>query len=647
MLRLYTTGSSLSLDGDRTIEDQDDGHGSKQHREVTDLQATINLGVGGSVYHSALLEYVLSGQFGHSWSEAEGEFISADSTSTSKSRSNTPYEQYNAGVSLLKLKPYVTTLAASRYHTRRDTDLFARSTFDAETRSLDTGYNAGAIPFRFIASHTESRETDTPVPQSDASDVLGFSAANQRRGGGTSLSWQHADTSQHNGDALTSEGHSSSIEAQDAQRLPSLRAMLVSSVSYDKYSQSLNTFGVAPAGVTNPPARQLEYWRAVLSEDLTVQHTDRLSSDYRYVFTRLNSQGAVIDMNQGVASLSHQLYESLRSSLFADYTTMRGEDASSEGYGGGFAEAYSKRLSTWGWLYIGLGSRVRRESRESQGGGTRVIYETVTLSDARVTLLREPVADMGAVVVTDPSHAVRYFEGTDYELIAHQTAVELRRVSGGHIPDGGVVSVNYPTTVQQSDVTATRQDDVSARLNLWQNRLGLSGAYGRLRDIGGGDGASSVVESDQWQVGADSYISLLHYGAEYQEYETDRTSFNRLRFYQNVTYVMSSRSRISVDCSETWVRYPESGDESRLQSYVGRYQTRLTPSLSFDAAAGERIERRDRYGTQEKTQFFGRTSVQYVIGRATFRTSYEYRAFDYDANQTQQHFIYVSMQRAF
>ena len=70
-------------------------------------------------------------------------------------------------------------------------------------------------------------------------------------------------------------------------------------------------------------------------------------------------------------------------------------------------------------------------------------------------------------------------------MVAHGDAVEIRRIAGGRIPDGGAVLVSYPAAAQAATAFSTWEDNFTFRLELWQGRLSLYGRYYVVENQGG------------------------------------------------------------------------------------------------------------------------------------------------------------------
>ena len=636
----------LSLIGERDDEERHYADGSRQKQESNELWPTVGATLNGSVYHSALLNYSMSGETGLGWENSTYQQTGADGiTTTEKSQGTSPFDQYNVMAILLSEKPYSTTLSANRYTTRRSTDLFSRTTYEYQDWGVQSGYNDGPVPTSVTAGHSESTEKNTLHPQITSADTVGASASNRRAHGSTLASVNRTDSTQQN-DSFISEGHSVLASLLDSESYLGGYMNLASSLNYDSFTQDVrNENATNEVDRLLQQSRQLEYTRLTWREGLTVNHTERLTSLYDFSMLRQETGSDVSTWDTVSASLMHRLYESLNSRLYTDYLKADESGNERDRYGGGIQESYMKRLGLWGHLSLGVGTGLHEETRQNVSGNNHTINESHTLKDNQVTFLNERNIDTSAVVVTDPGHTVIYSQGSDYELIDRGGVVEIRRVTGGRIPDGGTVLVSYPSVAKQAGSFSTTQNNANFRLDLWQSLLGLYGGYNEAltRDNGAG-----VMEEDltSWLLGIDSSYAYLRVGAEHQDYQSNFTSYKSDRLFQELYYNLSEISSARLVCDQTWTTYGDSADSLRTQSYVARYHASLNRSLSFEASTGVRFRQRaiDASNTRD---LFASSMITYYIGLTRINLYYDLQDQDALGTATRRQTITLNLRRSF
>ena len=650
LLRLNAPSAYLSLGASRSVEDQTATGGTSGHVERTDFTPVVGMGLGGAFYHSSLLNFSLNGELGRITEKDHSRSTDPDGITTSVDHSTkSPYDQYDLKAVLLGEKPYVTTAEARRYTTRRDTDVFTRSTYETTDEIFTSGYNAGPVPFQFTAEQFEDKETDTANPLSNSRNSMSLSASNTRKEGVTAAFWGQSDTQQR-GDKdehLLSDGSSSAFSIKDTEQLPG-RTTLESELDYNEYTQTL--FDNPSVSSTNSPpgsSRTLDSKQMIWSEDLTLNHSDRLDSSYHYSLTRQEWDGVETDWNQLSAQLNHRLYDSLYSSVFTDYWKSDDTTSGTERYGAGLSESYVKHLQDWGLLNAGLSSALHHETRDSgSSGSSQVLNEIHKLSDSQVTFLNQSGVDSGSIVVTDSKHSVQYREGIDYEVINRGGTVEIRRLPGSHIPEGGGISVSYSIVSNPAGTSDTRTDSVSSRLSLWQGLLSFYGSYGSTHvDQEGGE--ILLTDTEDRLFGIDSVFGPLRVGAEYQEYQSNLSSFQSARFIQEFSRTIGDASNIRLTARQSLTTYDDNDDDRlETESYSASYSTRLARSLTWSASAGERFENRS-LDESDSTQLFANSDINFNMGLTSIRIGYEYRDDDYTFSSNRRHFISANVRRSF
>ena len=195
-----------------------------------------------------------------------------------------------------------------------------------------------------------------------------------------------------------------------------------------------------------------------LQEDLTWQHTQpdkrlQFSSSYAAGYTARRENGDVsetIPLTVG-ATLSHRLYDNLRSSLSGSSSYTRFAGGHQKTYGGGPDFDYTRRIPG-GELNLNLGGYYEIDDRVSTQELIDVIDEAVTLSAFSQTLLANRNIDLDSIQVFSADKSQLYQRDFDYTLSPVGSFVEIERVFlDSAITEGETVLVSYR---YQSDPSA-------------------------------------------------------------------------------------------------------------------------------------------------------------------------------------------------
>lgn len=611
-LRLYISGADLTTEGEQRKETVTFRQPDSLTREVQSyytLSPAVGLFLAGSIYHPYFLSFAGSVRYGNTWYGSTSQFGDEDAMEPSTKRnSKATVWQYGVTATFVKRKPYATSLYSSLSTSIQDYDFFTRSTVDNTTYGVRSGYWSGPVPFAITFDRERTDETPSSGdPFSREDDTFTVKARNSRTDPDeTSLDYSMNQYRSFNDSSILSDGVRHSLNIFDTEAFRSAgRTRLQSGLFYSRVESTEQSESLA------------------LQESLQRIHDGHLTSGYLYRFTDQTSGSAESMAHQAMARLTHQLYESLTSTVAVDgqLSRTRGDGSSHDlsQQGGMISEAYTKRIPADGRFTADVSVDYHLEDDGSgTGGSATTIDESHSLSGSGVVLLEQPNVDPSSVTVTDPTGTIRYEEGRDYRVIPRGDSVEIQRVFGGFIPEGQTVLVDYTSDGSASTGYSTLGRMANSRLNLFREILGI---YGRLNKIthSGGSGLNFDDVSDRI-VGLDLNVGWLSAGASRQTYDATGLSYTTLRYYEKLSFTPLPRTSVRVDLEQTSTTYADSSGPEWVYSYILRCDTWLTSRLSAEAEAGKRIEEGADYDRDLQTI---RGSLTYGVGKLTLRVTGE------------------------
>ena len=598
-------------------------------RERLLVAPTVGLGVRGSVYHPNLLDFSVAGQAGPAWQDVS---ITAPAISLEGTRSRWwLLQRYQANLSVLKEKPYAITLFANRSDVFREYDFFSRAKVLAQTYGGRVGYAAGPVPVSLSVTRTEEDVTGLLRPTRREDTTLLFDARHERSANShTAFSYSVNQFLQEELDSYRQEGLNHSINLFDTEAFGKTnRFKLNTSLLY-------NQLDTDPASTSSLTAR----------ESLTMKHAKSLESRYEYGFNRSTAGSAENVSHGGQAGVQHQLFESLTSDVElrgnSTQSTSPDSQLSSTRLGVAWTESYTKKLGSWGKLSLGGLVYVGREERSSQGQLIFVIDEQQTLKDSVITFLNQPRVVLTSIRVTDSTGTVLYRELLDYRVLPEGQRVEIRRVPGGRIPDGGTVFVDYLAVAQPADAFIAINDQCNVRLELFK---GLLAFYGRINVVENVGGRSLVLEDlTATTAGAELSWGALQTGVEYQLYDSNLTPYETLRLFQSLTWDVTEGLTFTLDGGESWTAFIKANRQQRDYHAIGRWQARLTSALSVNAEGGIRITEGPGVDQTLATSRFG---LEFSKNNLAAHLSYDFQDQVYLGELRKRHFLSFRMKRTF
>jgi hypothetical protein len=273
----------------------------------------------------------------------------------------------------------------------------------------------------------------------------------------------------------------------------------------------------------------------------------------------------------------------------------------------------------------------------------QVINEPHTLTDGIVTFLNQPEVILPSVVVTDPSGLIIYRPVLDYRLQPNGDLVQIQRVPGSTIVNGGSIRVSYQAVVQPSDSFTTLANQFGFRLDLFNNLIGL---YARVNLVDNRGGESMVLQDiNDKVVGTDVTWRWLRAGAEYQDYDSNLAPFTAARLYQTLSFDLGpeANSTLSFNFSQSWTTY-EDATEQATYEFISRFRMRFTSYFFWNAEGGVHLNRGPGF---DQTLWVARTGLEYSRGQLAVTLGYDYLNQDYLGELRQGNFFFLRARRMF
>ncbi len=622
---------------------------------------SLSLNANGSVYHPNLLQYFLrtDGAFGYS----EYKVRSGASTTT---REWQYLGSFSTELLFLADKPFNASAFASYDHSYRDNDFFTRTlveswryggrlVWDHEPWLFTAGYQhrgengssrypinqvvlvpvwIGGTPVFVPQTNTVDVTQETVIDEDNANlelrhrrdrgdSLLSYSLNHYSRADGPSLS----DGTDH----AVSIGDNERFGAADQYRLHASASMVKRDTTFETSDEYIGNLG------------------------FSAEHRPNLRSQYDLTYDHFETGPFTSDNFNGQGTLSHQLYESLGSSLIVRGSDAQSSDAASSSsitrVGGGISEVYTKRLTDEHHLRLGASVFLDHNEQENTGDFRTIQNERHTVTAAGEPgagpwsfLLEFPNVLTATIVVRDPDDPLRtFFNGFHYlvEPRGSRTAIVWLRPIGEPIPPAVVVDYQSDITPPGSYETLTTLFHI--RFDLWKNLLGL---YGRVSvNENNAPADLRIQEYSTYTVGTDFNWRWFRAGAEYQIYDSTDSDYNVTRLFQSFMFRPDDVSSLNLDFTETLTDFTSLNRTEEDYRFTTRYRRALTRRLGLDADAG--VAYRRGLGPKQILATL-RPSLRYVIGRTTLNVGYDY---DYelylDQQERQKHLLFVRLKRIF
>jgi len=591
----------------------------------------IGLKVNGSIYHPNLLTYNIDTEGAYGWAQD-----TVDNGTTRTTRGEFHYlGRFNGNVNILSSKPYNGSVFGSYDHTLRDYDFFNRVIVDSWRYGARAAYSIDNLFLNTSYTHYEEDVSGLSANSMSFYDTVAFNARHERELAGTALNYSYNQYSRVDL-GRTGEGTDHSISLGDYERFGSREQFaLNSTASYTKRESVVD------------PSDQ-----AALGANLNAVHTPTLSSYYDANYDHFETGNFKSDGVFGSADLRHQLYESLSSTLHTRAGTFNSGDklASSEyqRYGGGFTEAYNKRVGASHRLRISNTLLVDHYDQDFGGisGVRRIENERHSFADGpggSSFFLELVGVNLLTIEVTDSNNTQPPFvRGLDYEINQAGDRTLITRPPGSRIGVSEILLVDYLAEGAASGSYATMTETFQIRFELWTNLWALYTRVNLWRN--NADADLRVPDLTSYAFGTDLSWQWLRAGAEYEVYDSDLSSYRVARFYESAAFLVDAASTFSLDLSQSWIDYVDENRSERNYRFITRYHHVFSPRLRFDIEGGIDVRRGE---SANQTLATVRPGVDYSIGRTTLKAGYDFEYNMFEHEERFQHLFFVRLKRLF
>ncbi len=286
--------------------------------------------------------------------------------------------------------------------------------------------------------------------------------------------------------------------------------------------------------VTNSSDSELLRLRYLLATTrLDAHHTDNLNSTYQLQVNQRRSGAFSSDTVLASASVEHQLYENLVTTLDArlsDNDQSIGRVRLNE-VGLGFR--YTRPIP-WGKIGVTHRQRVQLEDNDITSALTPVLNEAHTLTGTTPSFLSRTNVGVGSVVVTDLTGVVVYALGIDYTLVVVGDTLGVVRDPLGGIASGDQVLVSYSFASQMPFSVMRRSIHSGATLELWEALRLFASLDNAINELRSGTWPTDTGNDRIMRLGAELKWNWSTTRMEYEDRGTTVTPTTRKRFGEHV-----------------------------------------------------------------------------------------------------------------
>jgi hypothetical protein len=543
---------------------------------------------------------------------------------------------------VLREKPYATILSYSSSYQQVNYDFFNTALVDSQDWGVMSGYREGPVPVNLSFNQAYVNST-SPGQTSDTVDTtVTLDTKNQRSfDDQTHLNYQFGQFNRQNttaGVSFTDDNNYNLVTLSDIEHYQ--KSIWRSSLLFNQIN-TLNTFSSSDLNALT---------------DYDIEHTPNLHSIYDYAFSWYNDSISESIQNTASASVHHQLYDSLASSLGVQGSTLNSSsgDSTLDSYSvqtTGTAD-YTKRLGSWGRLTIGEGLSYTANDQVVSGSQTIIPNESHIVPATGIVMLDQPNA-IEVVSVFYGNILLQEGIGGDYTINTASNPWQiLINVSGGpnRVPAGATIQVTYTVKPNPSGTYSTLGNQSKVTLSFFNDLADVYVGYNLTQNQ-----ASSpdflLQDERQFQTGADFHWRGLSLSGNYMDTVSTLYDSRTYNLGENYTFNPSARTRVGINLNQQWDYYTYTtalpGNENQYSTFYNFMvfcDWRPTTHLSWNTEAG--LQR--AIGSQINQNFIAvRSYLNWNIGKLEVHLGYSYEGQKFPSQRTESNYAFIRFRRYF
>ncbi len=347
-----------------------------------------------------------------------------------------------------------------------------------------------------------------------------------------------------------------------------------------------------------------------VDEALQIDHSERLRTNYRYYFTRIDTSGGATTSHTATFSLLHRLYQSLTTNFSLNGSLQSIPEGSHYLFSGLLDFAYTKKIPWEGQLNIGLGGGLQYDDSRFRSTESFVPQETHSAGSpfALPIALTNPFVEPDSIVVTKialgptppgcvapPGPPTPLVLGRDYTVQAFGDLTEIVPIPCAGITPGinpgDTIAVDYRFSVSPSlkFLTDTLHTNVSVDyrwirpyfMHEQTNEHLLAGQDSSFLDNRRSDTLGTELRYDGQRLRA----SLLGEG---QIFTSRRIAYDAARSNQFMAYSIRPDLMLTLNADQALFSYSEPKRQTRTFGARATLSYTLNATLFADGFAAVR-----------------------------------------------------------
>lgn len=383
---------------------------------------------------------------------------------------------------------------------------------------------------------------------------------------------------------------------------------------------------------------------------LRLQHTDKVSSNYRFQYLEESFEGSSLELFRGDAGLNYRPNKWLDAGVNFYGLTEDVERGSELDEWGGVATASANVENALGQLSSNLSYNHASQHVDNNGSDGVVIGEAITLRDPLPTYLAHTDVKRLSIVVTDTDRRRLYIIGRDYYVVQVGRYTWLVRTQSGRITDGQTVLVSYLYRTAQD--YSIHRDRVDFRVQqAFKNGFSLYYAASLQDESINNSRFLSYEPRDvnRHRVGLDYRQKRWFAGAELEYNDDGVDPYKAVHLRTDATVYERAQHSLNGRGNFSFLRFDGRGEltphDTSLLDLGMSYRFLIDPKWDASATIAYRYEDDSLYGITHGVDVAG--GVNWRIGQFTASVEIEYDLLDLPSSSDGTFAVWLKVRREF
>ncbi len=379
-----------------------------------------------------------------------------------------------------------------------------------------------------------------------------------------------------------------------------------------------------------------EFTRLTVNENLLAELPLNFRNITNYQLTVNDRAFYSSTRNHFTGKIQHQLFASLKTQLYFDYSANDRNDAFSEERKTIGIDLNYRKLIPIGSLYLKYNRKNSYDTRDSSPLLLTIDDEEHVLRDDAVTLLNNPYVEISSIVITDETGTIVYSPENDYIVIERDNIyVEIQRVGGGQIADGQTVYIDYVSTNQTSYSYNTVYNNFAAGIFLPGQIVELYYRYNG-QDYNNIDMVNPDIlrTVNRNVVGVKIRLNYVSAGFEKDNYNSNIIPYDAMKFYFSTDKSFINKIRGNITYNYRYLDYFDNGNIQKYSDISGRINYKINRNSSLLMHGGYRMQ--DGHGidlnltTMRGEYRYRWRKTYYVAGAEVYRRDFSGEKINYN-----------------